>query len=223
MKHEGESEVFTVDAHSAPTHCFAQLMGHNACAELGPKKSSRHAPPLPTKFLLALAGKALNSGNLRFAVLRTKELQASHFLFRDPGFPVLLSLPATKSGQHLRYSPEGAVSDATVIAHIRAVVPRLRPDFVHRTQSFFTLLKKAVHGHPSSRSQLATFSSPRRCNGTLPGIRISGKHCHQIFSVAFKNSQFTSTRECPPWPRAQSLPISRRPSTGSPKSSFSLM
>ena len=55
-------------------------------------------------------------------------VQAIHFVLGAPGAPVLLSLPTTKSGQRLQDAAEAVViSDATVIAYISAVVPRLRP------------------------------------------------------------------------------------------------
>ena len=55
-------------------------------------------------------------------------VQTSHFVLGTPDVPVLLSLPTTKSGQRLHDAPEAVIiSDASVIAYIRAVVPKLRP------------------------------------------------------------------------------------------------
>ena len=100
-------------------HYFVQLKGHLHGSQRVLRAWSKHelpnrAPPLPTKFLIALAGKALAMGHTRCAVfllvafhafLRTQELlmvQASHFVLGAPGAPTVVS-----SYHQIRSTPPG--------------------------------------------------------------------------------------------------------------------
>ena len=98
------------------------------------------APPLPANFAVALAGAAIESGNLRLAVvllvafhafLRTGEalqLRASSFVFPDDPGPVLLTLEATKSAKRRGVRAESVVlSDPMLLSYLRVLIPRLEP------------------------------------------------------------------------------------------------
>ena len=174
--HDGESKSLANDTRSAVLHYFAQLKGHLHGFQRVLKAWSKHelpnrAPPLPTQFLLALAGKALTMGHTRFAVLllvachaflRTQELlmvQASHFVLGVRNAPVLLTLPTSKPGQRLQ--DEVVISDATVVAYIRAVVPKLR---------------QGGRLWPQSAASFSYFSND--CVPTLVFLPSAGGHTH---------------------------------------------
>ena len=107
----------------------------------GKSELCNRAPPLPARFALALAGAALELKDLRLALLvlvafhgllRTGEavsLRARQFVYPDPAGPCLLTLGQTKSGQRRSVASSESVvlTDPTLLAYVRVVIPRLQP------------------------------------------------------------------------------------------------
>ena len=101
-------------------------------------------------------------------------VQASHFVLGAPGATVLLSLLTTKSGQRLQDAPEAVViSDATVIAYIRAVVPKIdqAKGFGRKAQLLSQIFQTTVYQYSSSCPELeAILTATWRGHSALDGM-----------------------------------------------------
>ena len=172
--HEGESKSLADDTRSAVLHYFVQLNGHLHGSHGVLRAWSKHelpnrAPSLPTKFLLASAGKALTMGHTRFAVLL---LVAFHAVLRTQGLLVV-------QASHFCVHPRGGVQTWTrpkALAAKRSFPPRTFQTVVYR--------------HSSSCPQLeAILAATWRCHCALPGIRLVGLNCYQRAMVFHQDSQ----------------------------------
>ena len=140
--HEGDATSLAVTARTGLGFFLPALAGHlhgsqRLLKAWGRSGQPKRATPLPISFLLAIVGVAVREGSLRMALalliafhglLRTGEMlamQPSHFVLPAAPGPVVLSLPATKSGQRWA-SPQEAVvlTDPTVLSYLMALLPR---------------------------------------------------------------------------------------------------
>ena len=130
---EGDSRNWATDAVSGLMHFIPSLRGQLRGSQRLLRAWSKmelptRAPPLPTVFAAAVAGAALQIGDVRLcaallvafhAFLRTGELlkvRAGDFVLQGQDKPVLLSPPITKSGQRLKFAPESVtITDLYII------------------------------------------------------------------------------------------------------------
>jgi hypothetical protein len=141
---EGDSKSLPANARSALMHFLPRLRGSLHGSQRLLQAWTKHemperAPPLPTRFAMALAGRALAKRDVRLCValmvafhcfLRTGEIlkmRAAHFVLPQRQGPALLSLPETKSGQRLQAVPESIViSDPLLLTYLQVLLPQLQ-------------------------------------------------------------------------------------------------